>query len=375
MNRMELEGKLLEFLSTESPDSVIWISFSIWVGVNYDHIPPCSKDQVVKFVQESIAAAEIRLMCFRDLEKCSAFNKNYSTLEILNGEPFRSVGLANFFDEDLYSWVINDRLLPMLDLFRDGLDLQLGRSTDDASLFEYAINDKILHQIFQDFDTDTTNNAVIVGNDEFLRIQDPAGLNKLIQIAPQIIAQNENTPQDIEKSLLGRTGIFHNASSSLMITKLWFIDRLIGTSQLGYEWHFAPVYNHISFSIENSKIDGIKDDLVSCIQNSSLLPFYLDWMLYRMEQYINGARLRLKNGYDSRIVESICSAYYDYLISRKPRTPVPTPVDIDSADALVEALRILIVQVSPPLGLVLLQGLKPGLLSVAASKEQWDICI
>ena len=94
-----------------------------------------------------------------------------------------------------------------------------------------------------------------------------------------------------------------------------------------------------------------------------------------MEQYINGARLRLKNGYDSRIVESICSAYYDYLISRKPRTPVPTPVDIDSADALVEALRILIVQVSPPLGLVLLQGLKPGLLSVAASKEQWDICI
>ena len=75
MNRMELEGKLLEFLSTESPDSVIWISFSIWTGVNYDHIPTCSKDQVVKFVKESIVldvglCMSINLLCVL-ISKCS----------------------------------------------------------------------------------------------------------------------------------------------------------------------------------------------------------------------------------------------------------------------------------------------------------------
>ena len=68
----------------------------------------------------------------------------------------------------------------------------------------------------------------------------------------------------------------------------------------------------------------------------------LDWLLGRITNYMDGAKLRLHVQPEEVAIQEVLNAYYNYLTAPKPRTPIPEALTSEQADTLLETARNLI---------------------------------
>ena len=71
-------------------------------------------------------------------------------------------------------------------------------------------------------------------------------------------------------------------------------------------------------------------------------PLMLDWLLGRLTNYMDGAKMRLHAQSEDLAVQEVLNAYYNYLTAPKLRTPVPDALTPRQADTLLETARKLV---------------------------------
>tara|TARA_A100001037_G_scaffold305392_1_gene345423 strand:+ start:417 stop:1550 length:1134 start_codon:yes stop_codon:yes gene_type:complete len=374
MNRVELKGELIKRFDANHLNAAYHGPWTVWCMLNGHPLDESSNNSQLleRFVDETILVMGIKMQAFRNAQKLQASHKICTLAEILTGEYFRSLALSNFFDEDAYCWILNKEIFPTIEAYVYECD---GGNIDDCyeSVFEYAVRQELVnHNSIKNSDSMEILQRSIKDTD-FVLINECDSLSKTRNIITIILDQYSTASTDSLKFLLARIATVTDDSLSQVLLKAIYFDLIFNLGELGKEWYLAPVYRKSTGIGPNPS--NLSKIITGILKQGSILsmdPFYLDWMLYRMEQYINGGILRLRDGSDQHTAEAICTSYQDYLNAAKPRTPVPDRIEGSNSDGLVEILRRLITFVSPSVGLVIIQNLKPFLTGQVVMMDQWD---
>ena len=127
MNRSLIEETIRGMMANESFASLWQPHFQIWKGLNNALLPEAHNDQIETFLMESLDSLDLKVISSFKVSLLSPRRRDPELYEILSGESLRGIGLANFFDEDVYSWIYNDRTQSVICLLytspspRDGL--------------------------------------------------------------------------------------------------------------------------------------------------------------------------------------------------------------------------------------------------------------
>ena len=116
MNRSFIEETIRGMMANESFASLWQPHFQIWKGLNNALLPEAHNDQIETFLMESLDSLDLKVISSFKISLLSPRQRNPELYEILSGEPLRGIGLANFFDEDVYSWIYNDRTQSVIGL-------------------------------------------------------------------------------------------------------------------------------------------------------------------------------------------------------------------------------------------------------------------
>ena len=376
MNRSFIEETIRGMMANESFASLWQPHFQIWQGLNNSLLPEAHNDQIETFLMESLDSLDLKVISGFKVSLLSPRHRDPELYEILSGESLRGIGLANFFDEDVYSWIYNDRTQSVIDQYYNNLRTVLEQEHVATGILEGMVETYGSTHLLDRLAEVPFKSQVTINENEFVLLNEEGSISKLDWAASQMLTQGPMDPEEKCKFLLARLAVYHDSTLSGVVAKAWFLDRLIEFEDVGNDWHFAPVFYQVANSLTNE--DDVNSTFLSIVgytEKIYMIPFYLDWMLYRMEQYINAAQLRMLHGFNKEVADDICSSFLDYLKAKKPRTPVPDAVNSDNADCLVEILRCLISTIPPRSGYVLLQAVRPMLTGMSARKEQWDVCI
>ncbi|MQG17988.1 MAG: hypothetical protein FI726_06935 [SAR202 cluster bacterium] len=363
-------------MANESCASLWQPYFQIWKGLNSALLPEAHNDQIETFLMESLDSLDLKVISSFKISRLSPRHRDPDLYEILSGESLRGIGLANFFDEDVYSWIYNDKTQTVIGQYYNKLRTVLDQEHVATGILEGIVETYGSTYLLDRLAEVPFKSAVTINENEFVLLNEEGSISKLDWAASQMLTQGPMDPKEKSKFLLARLAVYHDCTLSGVMAKAWFLDRLIEFEDVGNDWHFAPVFYQVPNSLTNEgDVNSTFLSIVGYTEKIYMIPFYLDWMLYRMEQYINAAQLRMLNGFNKEVADDICNSFLDYLKAKKPRTPVPDAVNSDNADCLVEILWCLISTISPRSGYVLLQAVRPMLTGMSARKEQWDVCI
>jgi hypothetical protein len=77
-------------------------------------------------------------------------------------------------------------------------------------------------------------------------------------------------------------------------------------------------------------------------QSVATNPQMLDWLFDRFTNYLAGAKLRLRAQAPEEAVQAVLNAFHNYLVSPKPRTPIPEPLSPFAAEVMGRTARTLL---------------------------------
>lgn len=372
MNRQDCEALFAEWFDKHQSTPLVYPRFEIWKLLCGNSANSPDSTLVNRFINESMACIQIKLTCWYLINNSHSNPLQITLMDVLTGEWFRRIGLVNLFEEDVYSWVLNPELSELIDDYCGILKAEL-QSNGLISAFQYMLNNEFINTNFNMYASDQGRGSLDPRPQEFILVQDPNAVHKVKVLFS--VAKEKSTYRDSEKMMwvLGCTATIGDSPLTNMLLKCLYLDEILSPNCFGDSWYMIPVYQQFNRVLDSSQQTAQWINMfVSDIRGLDLNAFYLDWMLYRMEQYVNGAARRMHNTRDKDVVEDVCGAFYDYLISKKPRTPVPEKVSIKDANVLVNILRGLITQNKPEIGLIILQGFRTLFTGLITREEQWD---
>ncbi len=330
------------------------------------HTPSRAPSIESEFIRQTYLALLARLTARRFLAPRQPITGAEELLEIINCDYFSRRGIGNFGEGDLFSWVsleprwelgLEDLVLEMIQGLANALaphdftqtapgimDGLYRRTGSDAAwpprwLAEYIVEDELG-----------------LANEPEVSLLDPAcGAGVFLSAAIRTISRTK-TDRGIDSFdvLFGMPHSVKGMDRDPLAVALARLNYLLALGDLVQQEHppiLVPVYladaNNIPQSLPAAQNDGAV--LVSTQAGEFPLPgpmvddpMMLDWILGRLTNYMDGAQLRLHVQSEDEAVQEVLNAYYNYLTSPKPRTPVPDALTPKQADLLLETARSLV---------------------------------
>jgi hypothetical protein len=343
-----IQRMLLDALINNKNTPLVVSYFNTWehLSTYFVYEKRSEEDKFNQFCIETVVALELRILAFLYIEGDQIVYYDNRWEEVVSGDYYRAKGISNFFDPDIYSW------------FAQLLDIQT-LSNICGSISEQIINKNHINMSNNDWlpyqsvfmtqkITDTENSYKLPMDliNSILVNEDPDG-SKTRAVVSEVGKTGQSSLMDTYDILfyqLNSILIAANTPLSYLYCKLAFL-LTIDRELLQYNiWIHVPVYlmpkDELTYPNCEKELSIMHTlEFPSNVSENLIL---LDWILFRMEQYIKAAELRMIKGYDENVVISVCGSFYDYLIANKPKTPVPDGLNAGEANQIVEVLRFFI---------------------------------
>lgn len=313
-----------------------------------------------RFIHQTYLALLARLVARRFVAPQRPIANAEELFEVINVDYFSRRGIGNFGEGDLFSWLpLEDRWkLDLDDLVletvqgladalaphdftgaRPGILDSLHRPTPPRWLAEYIVEDELG-----------------LPEDSGLSMLDPACgagtfLCAAIGAMTRAMAERGGDPIDV---LFVAPEKFRGMDRDPLSVALARLNYLLAFGDQVQQVHppvLLPVYLADAGQIPRSQQLETDDQAVTLSTTAGDFPLpgpfienplMLDWVLGRLTNYMDGAQLRLHAQPEDLAVQEVLNAYYNYLTSAKPRTPVPDALTPQQADTLLETARMLV---------------------------------
>ena len=319
-----------------------------------------------RFIQQTYLALLARFIARRFVAPGRPISNDEELLEIINTAYFSRRGIGNFGEGDFFSWIpLDPRWHP----------------DQNAEVLEIV---RALSEALAPFDFSHTTSGVL---DELYRQQMPYLRSVPRWLAEYTVIEELRLAEDASLSFLDPgcgTGVFLTAaigsvsrtmadqgSDSLdvlfalpqtvqgmdgdplavALARLNYLLAMGGLVQQQHPPFLLPVYQADAATIPGSSADQTGEIISTVATTAGEFPLpspmidnpaMLDWILGRLTNYMDGAQLRLHVQSEDEAVQEVMNAYYNYLTSTKPRTPVPEALTPRQADILLETASLLV---------------------------------
>ncbi len=310
-----------------------------------------------RFIHQTYLAMLARLVARRFVAPHRLISNAEELLEVINVDYFNRRGISNFGEGDLFSWIpLETRWEPDL----EGLVLETVQGLADALTSHDFTNATpgILDNLYGPTPPRWLTEYLVedelgLSGDAGLSMLDPACctgtfLSAAIQAMSRAVAQRGGDPIDV---LFEAPEKFRGMDRDPLSVALARLNYLLALGDLVQQEHppfLLPVYLADADQVPKFGPDNQVAILPTTAGDFPLpLPFIenplmLDWVLGRLTNYMDGARLRLHVQSEDLAVQEVLNAYYNYLTAPKPRTPVPNPLTQQQADTLLQTARMLV---------------------------------
>ncbi|HCG90466.1 MAG TPA: hypothetical protein DEZ08_01315 [Dehalococcoidia bacterium] len=339
---------LLDTLITNKNTPLVVSYFNTWQHLSTYFVieKKSEEDKFNQFCIETAVALELRILAFLYIEGNQIVYDYNRWEEVVSGDYYRAKGISNFFDPDIYSWIVQLLDIRTLSNICGSISEQIIKKNNINMRKSNWIPYQSVFMVQKITDAENSYKLPIDFSSSILVNEDSDG-SKTRAVVSEVGTTGLSClldPYDILFFQLNSILVAANAPLSYLYCKLAFL-LTIDRELLQYNiWIHVPVYlmpeNELTY-LNCEKELSIMDtpEFPSNVSENLIL---MDWILFRMEQYIKAAELRMIKGYDEDVVISVCGAFYDYLIANKPKTPVPAGLNTGEADQIVEVLRFFI---------------------------------
>jgi hypothetical protein len=327
------------------------------------------------FVRHTYLSLVARLIARLFLEHGVMLADAEGLVKTVNGEYFREQGINNFIEDDFFTWLLGPGVLAA------GLAL-VGRLANSLSVYDFAqARQDLLKGLYEELvDPEARRDlgeyytpdwlAQYMLEEELGLSQDPSrsvldpacGSGTFLFTAIRLItaarlARGEDTFDTLLHVLDQVMGMdVHPVAVTIART-----NYLLALGELVQGPHppvLLPVYQSNAIVLPGSTAEseplGGYPEPVHTIQTSepgvvfelphsvATNPEMLDWLFDRFTNYLAGAALRLQSQSPEEAVQAVLNAFHQYLVSPKPRTPIPEPLSPFAAEVMGRTARTLI---------------------------------
>ena len=318
------------------------------------------------FINQTYLALLARLVARRFVAPRRPISNSEELLEVINVDYFSRRGISNFGEGDVFSWPLIE---VRWDLGLNNLVLETMRgladsvATPDFSHASPGILDSIYRQMgpasgpVPRWLAEYVIEAELgMADDPGRSLVDPAcGTGTFLCVAvgamSRAIAKTGGDQMDL---LFDAPERIRGMDSEPLAVSLARLNYLLALGDLVQEEHppfLMPVYLANASSADKFRPLASEEDAVTLKTTAGDFPLpapvidnplMLDWVLGRLTNYMDGAQLRLHVQQEEVAVQEVLNAYYNYVTSPKPRTPVPEALTPQQADTLLETAKSLI---------------------------------
>ena len=291
--------------------------------------------------------------------------------QTVNGDYFREQGIVNFIEDDFFTWL----LLPAA--AGDGIDLvrRLAHSLAvyDFSraqpgllkgLYEGLVDPETRHDLGEHCTPDWLAEYMLDGELGLSQspdrsVFDPAcGAGTFLFIAIRLIIaarlQRGEDSLDILLHVLDQVMGVDVHPVAVTIARTHYLLALGELVRGPHPPVLLPVYLSNALVLPGSTVlaeypeavytvhtgdPGLVFELPHCVVSN---PEMLDWLFFRMIQYLNGAQQRARFQEREEAIQAVLAAFHNYLVSPKARTPIPEPLSAFAAEVMERTARRII---------------------------------
>ena len=318
------------------------------------------------FIHQTYLALLARLVARSFVAPRRPISNSEELLEVINVDYFSRRGIGNFGEGDVFSWPLIEKRweLGLDDLILETMQgLADTVATHDFSNASSGILDSIYLQIGPAFGpvprwlAEYAVEAELgMADDSGLSLVDPScGTGTFLCAAVGAMSRAiEKTGGDQMDVLFDAPERIRGMDSDPLAVSFARLNYLLALGDLVQELHppfLMPVYLADPSSSAKFQPLASVDDVVTITTTEGDFslpapvienPLILDWVLGRLTNYMGGAQLRLHVQEEEVAIQEVLNAYYNYLTSPKPRTPVPEALTPQQADTLLETAKSLI---------------------------------
>lgn len=334
--------------------------FREWENSQVQGSPDATSFIQQTYIQQTYLAILARLVARLFVTPKRPISNAEELLEVINVDYFTRRGIGNFGEGDLLSWLplegrwelgLDDLVLETVQGLADalaphdfaeappGILDSLYRPTPPRWLAEYVVE-----------------NELGLPGDSMLSMLDPAcGTGTFLCAAIgamfRAVAQRGGDPIDV---LFEAPEKFRGMDPDPLAVTLARLNYLLAFGDQVQQEHppfLLPVYLADADQIPKSQHLGPDSQVVTLSTTAGEFPLplpfienplMLDWVLGRLTNYMDGAQLRMHAQPEELAAQEVLNAYFNYLTSSKPRTPVPDALTPQQADTLLETARMLV---------------------------------
>lgn len=322
------------------------------------------------FVRQTYAAIVARFVARLFLEPGRTVARPEDLRDTINGDHFRSLGINNFIEDDFFTWVLH----PGIE--EQGLELVGGLSDRLQSVDLGHLSPNLINELYANLvDVERPRASINYNTPRWLaeyllieelslsrqpdlRLLDPAcGLGLYLASAVRIIAEagSQQGQNDLDCLLRVLDQVMGMTTDPLGVT-FARTSYLLALGDLIKEPHppmVLPVYLSDATPPPVAQFTAGGEPVYEVSVGAPPEAFYvpesvannlemLDWVFFRLPNYLKGAGLRRQNQSQEDATQEVLNAFYNYLVSPKPRTPVPVPLSTAATEVMIHTARRLI---------------------------------
>ena len=327
------------------------------------------------FVRHTYLSLIARLIARFFLEPRVMLASGDALKKTVNGDYFRGQGIANFIEDDFFTWplapgTVEEGLGVVRRLANSLSAYDFSQAQQDLlkSLYEELVDPETRHDLGEYCTPDWLAEYVLdaelgLSQDPHRSILDPSCgsgtfLFTAIRLAKEALLARGEDGFDALFHIQGQIMGMDVHPVAVTIARTNYLLALGDLVQGPHPPVLLPVYLSNAIILPGSTAGkeplGGYAEPVHTIQTSepgvvfelphSVVtdPQMLDWLFSRITNYLAGAALRLQMQTQEEATQDVLIAFRNYLLSAKPKTPIPQPLTDFAADLMVEAARTLI---------------------------------